>query len=232
MIIIENNKVAAEKLINKSTKLKDLEKTEYFQKFYDLDPTSKRYPDNPKFLLTLIKWFLEDPVERQYNLIKVEFETYLEQVRLNHWKGADVVIKDIAKFPKFPDFATEVHRITAKYRKSDSQEQSDEVKDLGSKIEVLGKKLDKKDVTLQKDDVVVVRADTMQKSIEYGSGFSDWCTARHSNNYFYKYRFGNYGNIGESTMYYVYFPKRYTKNPNDDEAVRSEERRVGKECRL
>ena len=54
MIIIENNKVAAEKLINKSTKLKDLEKTEYFQKFYELDPTSKRYPDNPKFLITLM----------------------------------------------------------------------------------------------------------------------------------------------------------------------------------
>lgn len=219
MIIIENNKVAAEKLINKSTKLKDLEKTEYFQKFYELDPTSKRYPDNPKFLITLIKWFLEDPIERQYNLIKLEFETYLEQVRLNHWKAADVVIKDIAKFPKFQDFATEVHRITAKYRKSDSQEQSDEIKDLGSKIEVLGKKIDKKDVTLQKDEVVVVRADTMQKSIEYGSGFSDWCTARTSGNYFYEYRFGNYGDVGESTMYYVYFPKRYSEDPSDSLSV-------------
>ena len=219
MIIIENNKVAAEKLINKSTKLKDLEKTEYFQKFYELDPTSKRYPDNPKFLITLIKWFLDDPIERQYNLIKLEFETYLEQVRLNHWKAADVVIKDISKFPKFQDFATEVHRITAKYRKSDSKEQSDEVKDLGSKIEVLGKKIDKKDVTLQKDDVVVVRADTMQKSIQYGSGFSDWCTARTSGNYFYEYRFGNYGDVGESTIYYVYFPKRYSEDPNDSLSV-------------
>jgi hypothetical protein len=66
MIIDENNKIASEKLLNKSTKLTDVEKSEYFKKFYELDPTSKRYPDNPKNLITLIKWFLEDPVERQY----------------------------------------------------------------------------------------------------------------------------------------------------------------------
>ena len=219
MIIDENNKIASEKLLNKSTKLTDVEKNEYFKKFYELDSTSKRYPDNPKHLLTLIKWFLEDPVERQYELIKVEYETYLEQSRLNQWRGADVVIKDIAKFPTFQDFAEEVHRITAKYRKSDSKGGSSEIKDTGSKIEVAGKTIDKKDITYMTDEVVVARADTMQKSIAYGSGFSSWCTARTSGNYFYEYRFGSYGDVGESTMYYVYFPKRYSENPNNDDTV-------------
>ena len=219
MIIDENNKIASEKLLNKSTKLTDVEKSEYFKKFYELDPTSKRYPDNPKNLITLIKWFLEDPVERQYELIKLEYEMYLEQSRLNQWRGADVVIKDIAKFPNFRAFAEEVHRIDAKYRKSDSKGGSSEIKDTGSKIEVAGKTIDKKDITYMTDEVVVARADTMQKSIAYGSGFSSWCTARSSGNYFYEYRFGSYGDVGESTMYYVYFPKRYSENPNNDDTV-------------
>jgi len=163
MIIDENNKIASEKLLNKSTKLTDVEKSEYFKKFYELDPTSKRYPDNPKNLITLIKWFLEDPVERQYELIKLEYEMYLEQSRLNQWRGADVVIKDIAKFPNFRAFAEEVHRIDAKYRKSDSKGGSSEIKDTGSKIEVAGKTIDKKDITYMTDEVVVARADTMQK---------------------------------------------------------------------
>ena len=219
MIIDENNKIASEKLLNKSTKLTDVEKSEYFKKFYELDPTSKRYPDNPKNLITLIKWFLEDPVERQYELIKLEYETYLEQSRLNQWRGADVVIKDIAKFPNFRAFAEEVHRITAKYRKSNSKSSSSEIKDSGSKIEVVGKTIDKKDITYMTDEVVVARADTMHKSIQYGSGFSSWCTARSSGNYFYEYRFGSYGDVGESTMYYVYFPKRYSENPTRDDTV-------------
>ena len=219
MIIDENNKIASEKLLSKSTKLTDAEKSEYFKKFYELDPTSKRYPDNPKHLITLIKWFLEDPVERQYELIKVEYETYLEQSRLNQWRGADVVIKDIAKFPKFQDFATEVHRITAKYRKSDSKGGSSEIKDSGNKVELMGKTIDKKDITYMTDEVVVARADTMQKSIQYGSGFSSWCTARTNGNYFYEYRFGSYGDVGASTLYYVYFPQRYSETPNNDDTV-------------
>jgi hypothetical protein len=219
MIIDENNKIASEKLLNKSSKLTDVEKSEYFKKFYELDPTSSRYPDNPKNLITLIKWFLEDPVERQYTLIKLEYETYLEQSRLNQWRGVDVVIKDIAKFPNFRAFAEEVHRIDSKYRKSDSKGGSSEIKDTGSKIEVAGKSIDKKDITYMTDEVVVARADTMQKSIRYGSGFSSWCTARSSGNYFYEYRFGSYGDVGESTMYYVYFPKRYSENPNNDDTV-------------
>jgi len=229
LLLNENNKLAAEKLLKKNGVLSDLEKGEFFKKFYELDPTSVRYPDNPKFLITLIKWFLEDPTNRQYTLIKTEFETYLEQSRLNQWRGDDVVIKDISKFPKFSNFATEVHRISSLYRKTASEEHDDSVKVSGTNVEVLGKRIDRNDITYPSlddveklKDIVVIRADNMAKSKLYGCGLGHgdgWCTAKKSGNYFYEYRFGNYGNIGESTLYYVYFPTRYSKNPEDDDAV-------------
>lgn len=214
-IIQEDNKTAAEKLLSKNTKLSDVEKVDFFNKFYELDPTHERYPNDPRYLITLIKWFLEDPTIHQFAVIKSEFETYLEQAKKNQWRGVDVVIKDIAKFKKFEDFANEVQRISAKYNK-DGEEI---IKDTGNTVEVLGKKINRSDITYMTDEVVVAEADSLRKSIAYGSGFSDWCTARKESNYYYRYKFGNYGEVGESTMYFVYFPKRYEADPNDSTAV-------------
>jgi hypothetical protein len=202
-----------------ATSLSDENQVKYLKLFTDLDPTYNTSPKNPEYVIRFVKWFLEDPTEQQYRFIKNDFETYLELKQKHQWNPDDASKKDIRKFDKFSEFSGTVHALDAKYNPIKHEKDTGGVIDNGSTIKVLGKTLNKKDVTHVSDDLVVARADDMATSIKYGSDFSNWCTARTDTNFFYRYKFGSYGSVGASTMYYVYFPKRYAKDPNDLDAI-------------
>lgn len=189
--------------------LKKVGKLEFYDKFVQLDPSKKH-------VVKLIEFFVENPTNQQFDLIKADYEAYIKQQQNGWWADEESSKNNINKFDEFEEFSSTVHKI-------ESEKNPDHgtcgVSDRGAKLFVFGKYIDKNDVTYQSDDVIVVHAPNMTKSKQYGDGFSTWCTARESNNYFYSYRFGTIGGIGDSSLYYVYFPNRCKINQNDNTTV-------------
>jgi len=196
--------------LNKDAVVKRLEKhPEFVDKILALDPTPN-HVYSPK----LSKFFLEKPEEHHFTHIKDFFTRFLNLIKRKLLK------KDINTYKNFKEFSDDVVTIENKHDTKDVNK--DKMTSGNGSLEVCGKNIDMTDVTYKDENVVVVRADNMVKSIKYGSGFSDWCTAKNPSegtNYFYAYKSGEYGEIGKQTMYYVYFPKRYAANPEDLDAV-------------
>lgn len=222
-VLDENNLVAAQKDF-KHTEGGKYE--EYLQKLLDLDPTKDSH--NPSYIRILTKWFLSDPTDTRFEDIKKYFSYYLEYKDFNikriDDKGKSIGQKlfagiDINTIRNFKFFVEIVEKKIEEYENFTDKE----TEISGNTVTVFGKKIDKSDITYptKEEDlatarIIVARADTMSKSIRYGGGFCDWCTARPSSNYFYSYKYSSDRHEGisdEQTMYYVYFLDK--ENTND-----------------
>jgi len=198
--------------------LKDNNKLQYYDKILDIDPTKDK---NAVYSVNLTKLFLQPHSQSDDQFLKdleSYFKKYIAFKNRKLIKGPEADFNKIQTFKQFHELVDKIEASLIKTKSKDyTKSLTGDIEDSGNTIEALGKKIDKKDITYIDSNVIVIRADNSSKSKHYGGGFSNWCTAKKSGNYFYQYRLGQYGGDGPQTMYYVYFLS--DKNKTKDEMV-------------
>jgi hypothetical protein len=159
--------------------------------FYGKTIYEKRY--NMKSIKGLVKQLILEGVEDDYKRKLLSDNTYLNMQMVNHY---------VNEFNKIKNNLPTDKRDITKY----DWDSLESVVDSNQSIEKIEKgmiEIDNSDVIYNQNNLKVLKANTKQACVKYGTGYGFCISSRGAGNQYYNYRYGNYNDTREKSIYFV-----------------------------